>query len=407
MLKREAYLTVKNISDTFRVLLVTGPRQVGKTTLLKEYMPENMNYVTLDDITLREQAQNDPKLFLEEHPWPLLIDEVQYAKELFPYIKMKVDEEKQRGMYWLTGSQQFNLMKNVTESLAGRVGIVKLNSLTYSEIIENHQKNLFNPSNYAKTPSINVNDLYELIFNGGMPELYDIDNMSKANYFEGYINTYLSRDIKEQLDIKDLETFKKFMVDIASRTGEQLNYSDISKEIGISDKTVKSWINILVTSGIVYLLEPFMSAKIKRLTHIPKIYFMDTGLCSYLAGWQSAKELQMSSSAGHYLETFVISEIIKSYNARGIEPNITYYRDKDKNEIDLVFFKNNTLYPFEIKKTASPKVSMIKNFKFLENTNKQVGEGGIICLYDDLIHLDKNNYIIPISSVINSSSKNN
>lgn len=400
MLKREAEKTVKNISETFRVLLITGPRQVGKTTLLKENMPMNMNYVTLDDISLRMQAKNEPKLFLEEHPWPLLIDEVQYAPELFPYIKIKVDEEKKRGMYWLTGSQQFMLMKNVTESLAGRVGIVKLNSLTYSEIIKNENKKLFTPPNYIKNQNINVNDLYELIFNGGMPELYDIENMKRNNFFESYINTYLSRDIKEQLDVKDTEVFKKFMVDIASRTGEQLNYSAISSEIGISDKTVKMWLNILVTSGIVYLLEPFMSSKIKRLTHMPKIIFMDTGLCSYLAGWQSARELQMSASAGHYLETFVISEIIKSYNSCGIDPNITYFRNKEKQEIDLIFFKNNTLYPFEIKKTASPNISMIKNFKVLESSGKNIGEGGIICLYDDLIHLDKNNYIIPVSSVI-------
>lgn len=405
MIKREAMNTIKRVSETFRVLLVTGPRQVGKTTLLKEYMPKNMNYVTLDDISLRNQAKNEPKLFLEEHPWPLLIDEVQYAPELFPYIKMKVDSEKKRGMYWLTGSQQFKLMQNVTESLAGRVGIVKLNSFTYSEIIENSQKDLFNPPKYIKSQNINVNDLYKLIFKGGMPELYDIKNMDRRTFFESYITTYLSRDIKEQLDIKDIEVFKKFMVDIASRTGEQLNYTTIANEIGVSDKTVKTWVNILLTSGIVYLLEPYKSSKIKRLTHMPKIIFMDTGLCSYLAGWESERDLQLSSSAGHYLETFVISEIIKSYNAQGIEPNITYFRNKEKEEIDLIFFKNNTLYPFEIKKTASPNINMIKNFKALAKSNKQIGEGGIICLYDELIHLDENNYIIPVSCVINASQK--
>ena len=331
MLKREAEETVKNISETFRVLLVTSPRQVGKTTLLKEYMPKDMNYVTLDDIVLRNQAINDPALFLKEHPWPLLIDEAQYAPELFPYIKIKVDEEKKRGMYWLTGSQQFKLMKNVTESLAGRVGIVKLNSLTYSEILQTKNKEPFNPLKFVKSESIDVNKLYELIFKGGMPELYDIKNMNRNNFFDGYITTYLSRDVKEQIDITDTLEFRRFMISIASRNGEQLNYTSISNELGISDKRVKAWLDVLITSGIVYLLEPYMSSKLKRITHIPKIVFMDTGLCSYLAGYESARDLQLSSSSVHYLESFIISEIVKSYNAKGIEPDISYYRDKDKN----------------------------------------------------------------------------
>ena len=362
-----------------------------------------MEYVSLDDEILRKQAQEDPKLFLSMHPAPLLIDEVQYAPQLFPYIKINVDNEKKRGMYWLTGSQQFKLMKNVTESLAGRVGIVNLNSLSYSEVIGNENKLPFDPFNFYKVSEINVNELYEHIFKGGMPELYDIKGMNKTNFFEGYINTYLSRDVKEQSNVSDLLEFKKFMVALASRNGEQLNYSSISKELGITDKTVKSWINILVTSGIVYLLEPYMSSKIKRITHIPKVIFMDTGLASYLAGWDNARDLQMSSSSGHYLETFVISEIIKSYNAIGIEPNISYYRDKEKNEIDLIFYRNNKLIPFEIKKTAMPNVDMIKNFKKLENTGKEIGEGGIICFYEMLTKLNRDNYIIPISSVINIS----
>lgn len=401
MLKREAEETIKNISETFRVLLVTGPRQVGKTTVLKEFMPEGMNYVTLDDEVLREKARKDPKFFLEEHPWPLLIDEAQYAPELFPYIKMKVDEKKERGMYWLTGSQQFQLMKNVKESLAGRVGIVRLNSFTYSEIKENHRKIPFSPLEFKKSDNIDANALFEIIYKGGMPELYDIPNMNRDNFFDGYLNTYLSRDVKEQVNVSDLVEFKKFMVAIASRNGEQLNYSSIANELGITDKTVKSWIHILVTSGIVYLLEPYMSSKIKRLTHMPKIVFMDTGLCAYLAGWSSARELQLSSLSGHYLETYIVSEIVKSYNARGQEPNISYYRDKEKNEIDLIFYMNNKLYPFEIKKTAMPNEGMIKTFYKLEDSDKEVAPGGIICFYDHLMHLDNKHYIIPISSVIN------
>lgn len=402
MLKREAHEKINQINSTFRVLLVTGPRQVGKTTLLTEYMPKGMSYVTLDDKVLREQAQTNPKLFLQEHPWPLLIDEVQYAPELFSYIKMIVDKEKQRGMYWLTGSQQIKLMKNVQESLAGRVGIVKLNSLTYSEIAMNEDKKLFEPDNIMKASKIiDINELYEKIFRGGMPELYDISNMDKKDFFYSYVETYLSKDVKEQLDILDTNTFKDFMVSVASRNGEQLNYSNIATEIGITDKTVKSWLNILINSGIVYLLEPFMNTKLKRITHMPKIVFMDSGLCSYLAGWDNARNLQLSEQSGHYLETYIISEIIKSYNSVGIDPKISYYRDKEKNEIDLIIEKNNKIYPFEIKKTGNPTKSMIKNFEKLNVINKKVEAGGIICCYDELIHLDEQNLIIPISSVIN------
>ena len=405
MLKREAYKTIERINKTFRVLLVSGPRQVGKTTLLTEYLPNGMNYITLDDEVLREQARNNPKMFLKEHPWPILIDEAQYAPQLFPYIKMIVDKENKRGMYWLTGSQQIKLMKNVQESLAGRVGIVKLNSLTYSEITKNEHKIPFEPDNLKKSSNIiEVNELYEKIFKGGMPELYNISEMDKNDFFYSYVETYLSKDVKEQLDILDRETFKNFMVSVASRNAEQLNYSNIASEIGISDKTVKTWLNILVSSGIVYLLEPFMNTKLKRITHMPKIIFMDTGLCSYLSGWDTARDLQISEKSGHYLESYIISEIIKSYNSIGIEPKISYYRDKEKNEIDLIIEKNNKIYPFEIKKTENPKKEMIKNFDKLKNINKVIEPGGIICCYDDLIHLDEKNYIIPISSVIDVSN---
>ena len=406
MYNREATEVIKKISDTFRVLLVTGPRQTGKTTLLKSLKPENMGYVTLDDKILRKQAQDDPKLFLEEHPAPLFIDEAQYAPDLFSYIKINADNSKAKGQYWITGSQQFNLMKNASESLAGRVGIVNLNSFTYSEIVKNENKDLFNPDKLKKAAKIEVNDLFEIIFKGGMPEFYDNPKIDRNLYFQNYINTYIEKDVRELIEIGKLEEFKKFMVSIASRIGEQLNYSDISKDCGVSVPTIISWMSVLVSSGLVYLLEPYMSSQLKRMTHIPKIYFMDTGLAAYLAGWESARDLQLSSTSGHYLENFVICEIIKSYNARGIKPNLSYYRDKEKHEIDLVFYKNNKLYPFEIKKTASPNSSMISSFKYLENSKKEIATGGIICLYDNLMKMDEKNYIIPISSVINVTNSN-
>lgn len=401
MLKRNAEETVKNLNETFKVVLVTGPRQVGKTTLLKEIMPEDMTYITLDDEILREQARTNPKGFLEENSGRLFIDEVQYAPNLLSYIKINVDNSDETGQYWLTGSQQFHLMKNVSESLAGRVGILNLNSLSYNEIIENTDNELFLPESYKKSDYINVNDLYEIIFTGGMPEMITRKGLKRDAFFDSYINTYIERDIKQLTQVADELSFRKFMVAVATRNGEQLNYSSIARDVEVSDVTVKSWLSILITSGIVYLLEPHMSNKLKRMTHMPKIVFMDSGLCAYLAGWEDSRSLQLSSSAGHYLETYVISEIIKSYNAKSKRLNISYYRDKEKNEIDLIIEKNNTLYPYEIKKTSNPKVDMIRNFKRLEDTGKQIGDGGIICCYDHLMHLDEKNYIIPISSVIN------
>ena len=406
MYAREATAIVERISKTFKVLLVTGPRQVGKTTLLLSIKPDNMEYITLDDEVFREQAKNDPKLFLEEHPAPLLIDEVQYAPNLFSYIKINVDKENKNGMYWLTGSQQFHLMKNVGESLAGRVGIINLNSLMYSEIVENNRKELFDPAklNEMKTmPKIDVNKLYEIIYKGGMPTLYMEKEMSRDIYFSSYVDTYISRDVRELTEIGNELSFRKFIISVASRTGEQLNYTALATDALISVPTAVRWMSILVTSGLVYLLEPYMNSELKRITHLPKIVFMDTGLSAYLSGYTSARELQLSSNSGHYLETFIVSEIIKAYNARGITPNLYYYRDKEKNEIDLIFYKNNKLYPLEIKKTAIPKKEMIKNFSKLDKTKKEIGTGGIICFYDILTKLDESNYIIPISNVINYS----
>ena len=292
-------------------------------------------------------------------------------------------------------------MKNASESLAGRVGIINLNSFTYSEIVKNEKKEIFNPDDLKKAPKIDVNDLFKVIFMGGMPEFYDNPEIDRNLYFQNYIDTYIDRDVRQLIEVGKLEEFKKFMVSIASRIGEQLNYSDIAKDCGVSVPTIISWVSVLVSSGIVYLLEPYMSSQLKRMTHIPKIYFMDTGLAAYLAGWENERDLQLSSVSGHYLENFVVCEIIKSYNARGLKPNLSYYRDKEKHEIDSVMYKNNKLYPFEIKKTASPNSSMISNFKYLENSKKEIATGGIICLYDNLMKLDDKNFIIPISSVIN------
>lgn len=401
MYNREVKERIKKINDTFRVLVVTGPRQVGKTTLLESMMPTNMTKVSLDDEVLRKEAQENPKLFLDSYSTPLFIDEVQYAPQLFPYIKIKVDKDKTRGQYWLSGSQVFNLMKNVTESLAGRAGIVKMNSFTYAEIMRNTPKNIFDPDNIKECKYIDVNEVFERIFYGGMPEIYDIEKMDRNDFYYSYINTYIEKDVKKIKNIGNTESFRKFMKDVAIRTGTTLNYSDIANDVGVSVNTIKEWISVLVSTGIIYLLEAYSSNKLKRLTHMPKIIFMDMGLACYLANWESAKELQLSEMSGHFFESYVISELVKSYDNQGIRLDISHFRNKETEEIDLIIFKNNTLYPLEIKKTANPRKEMMKNFKYLEKVNMKIGNGGIICLYDRLMKLDENNYIIPISSVIN------
>lgn len=405
MYKRLAVDTIKNVNESFKVLLVTGPRQTGKTTLLKSLMPEGMNYVTLDDKILRTQAQNDPKLFLAEHPAPLLIDEAQYAPELFSYIKINVDEVNSKGIYWLTGSQRFSLMDEVSESLSGRVGIIDLNSFCYNEIVQNNKPLNFDPVNIKKSAVINVNDLYEHIFKGGMPELYVNDKIRRDMFFKSYIDTYLERDVKKIINISNALDFENFLRNVAARNGEQLNYSNIASDVGVAVSTIKLWLSILVKTGIVYLLTPYAANHLTRATHMPKIIFMDSGLAAYLEGFTNKEELQMSDRAGHYLETYIISEIKKAYDAKGIRLDIFYYRDKEKNEIDLIIEKNNTLYPFEIKKTSMPNERMIKNFTKLEGGKKKVGSGGIICLYDNLMHLNSKHYIIPVSSVINASDE--
>ena len=401
MIEREIKRTIKNVNNTFRVLVLTGPRQVGKSTILKNLMPKNMKEVILDDETLINEAKTNPKLFLQTYGKPLFIDEIQNAPELFPYIKMEVDKDSTRGQYWLSGSQTFELMKGVSESLAGRVGIIKMNSLTYKEINDNVNKKIFDPDHMTEGKNIDVNELFEIIFNGGMPELYNIKNINRNIFFQSYIDTYIERDVRNLININDLQLFIKFMKNIAIRNGNTLNYSNIASDVGVSAHTIKDWLNVLVTSRIVYLLEPYHNNKIERLTHMPKIIFMDSGLACFLAGYSNARELQLSQESGNYLETYIISEIIKSYDNNAIPLDITYLRNKEKEEIDLIISKNNKVYPLEIKKTANPNRNMMKNFSFLEKANIKLGSGGIICLYDKLYPLGNNMYYIPIGSVIN------
>lgn len=399
MIKRDIKEKFENISNSRKIVLITGARQVGKSTLVKELCEKNRTYITLDDLKLRELAQNDPRLFLMTYPGKLIIDEVQYAPNLFPYLKMEVDNSNEKGKYWLTGSQRFELMKNVDESLAGRISILELSSLSVAEK-EGISSHLFNPRKIEKNVNLSIDAIYNHIFNGGMPE-YIVEKINRNIFFEDYVRTYLERDVRQLAQVGDLMRFRKFLIAVASRNGEVLNYNSLSEDADIDATTAKRWISILEASDIIYLLKPYLKKQLNRVTKTPKIIFLDTGLCAYLSGWNSLETLINSSTSGHYLESFVISELIKNKrnNKDPLNYEIYYYRDRDKKEIDLIIEIDNIIYPFEIKKTANPNLAMIDNFKTLENKNIEVGNGGILCFYPDILSLNDKYKSYPISVI--------
>ncbi len=399
MFKREIEEKFLNLAQNRKVVLITGARQVGKSTFVKSIKEKERTYITLDDLNLRELAQKDPKLFLMNYQGPLIIDEVQYAPNLFPYIKMDVDNSDKCGKYWLTGSQKFLLMKNVSESLAGRVSILELSSLSYAEK-KGFKSKLFNPTQITNRFNISPKEIFEEIFKGGFPE-YIAKSLDREQYFNDLVTTYLERDVCSFAQIRDLMRFKRFLIAVAARNGEVLNYNSLAEDADIDAKTAKNWLSILVASDIIYLLEPYFSAKLKRVIKSPKIIFLDTGLCAYLAGWNSSENIMNSSVSGHFLETFVISELIKNKrnNQNNLNYDIYYYRDRDKKEIDLIILLDNVIYPFEIKKTANPNKAMISNFSILNGKNIKVGPGGLLCFYENIIPLDESNKAYPISVI--------
>lgn len=392
---------ILKLTKQFKVLLVTGARQVGKSTLLK-HCDKKRNYVTLDDYNVREMAINEPELFLQRYKAPLIIDEIQYAPNLLSYIKIAVDNSEEKGQYWLTGSQQFHMMKNITESLAGRVAIIDLKGFSLKEIDNNDQLAFLPTDKFIEemrnnSKKYDLFGIYERIWKGSYPELNVNNDLDWETFYKSYLQTYIERDIKDLNAVKNEMDFLKFLKVLAARTGQMLNYADISNEVGVSIPTIKSWVSILVSSNIVYLLQPYFSNLNKRIVKTPKLYFLDTGLCSYLTNWNNAQVLESGAMSGAIFETFVVSEIIKSYVHNVKEPNIYYYRDKDKKEIDVIIENNGKLYPIEIKKSANPDKNMIKNFSVIPEN--QIGDGAIICLVDKDLPITKNVNAIPISYI--------
>lgn len=415
-INRNAEATVIKLSKSFPVVMITGPRQVGKTTLLNyigEKLGKKINYVSLDNINVRTLAIEDPELFLETYKTPLIIDEFQYAPNLLSYIKMEVDRRRlnefdsdidSNGIYYLTGSQSFLSMKNVSESLAGRVGIINLYGLSTNELNgENSDK--FIPDidilKEKKTTNYTMEELYNRIFKGSFPETYKNNDIDLENYFEGYLKTYIERDIRDLINVKDEIKFMKFMTSVAARTGQELNLSEIAQDAEISNPTANEWLSILVNTGLIILLESYSNNMIKRVVKRPKLYFMDTGLACYLTKYLSPEILEVSAYSGHIFETYVVSEIVKSYANLGMDAKryMYYYRDNNKCEIDLVIEYNNKLYPVEIKKSKNPNKDSVKNFYVLESTKKEVGKGIVLCMCNDIFPIDRNNYYVPISYI--------
>lgn len=402
-ISRTLKAAIKNDSKSFRVILLTGPRQVGKTTLLREVENNMRSYVTLDDLNVRQLAIADPAGFIQRLKLPVLIDEVQYAPDLFPYIKIAVDQSKRCGLFWLTGSQQFEMMKNVTESLAGRVAVLKLQGISLAEE-ENRSiatpflpdlKTIKSRQKYAK--SLTLPKIYYKIWRGSFPDIVISKGKNWERFYESYVTTYIQRDVREYLQISNQAIFYKFMQSIAAHSGQLLNYAEIARDLRLSEPTIKSWLSALQASGIIYLLQPYFSNKNKRLIKTPKLYFMDTGLCCFLSGWLNADVLERGAMSGAMLETYVVSEIIKSYIHNGRNPNIYFYRDKEKREIDLLIEENNLLYPIEIKKTASIKDLKFQPFDLLEKLDVKVGRGAVLCFVNLALPLSKDIDAIPIS----------
>jgi predicted AAA+ superfamily ATPase len=390
-------------SRQFAALLLTGPRQVGKTTFLQHICGKERRYVTLDDPAIRMLANGDPALFMERYTPPILIDEIQYAPGILPYIKMEIDSKKRRDAFWLTGSQQFHLMKGISETLAGRVAI--MNMLGFSNR-ERHRLKLDVPpflpedrvirQRQSHSKPAGLREIFNDIWMGTLPAITAGMVKDRDIFYSSYLQTYLQRDIRDMAKIGDENSFLRFLKACAARTGQLLNLSELARDADVSPNTAKNWLSILQTSFQVYLLPPYHSNITKRLVKRPKLYFLDTGLCAYLAEWSSPETLEAGAMSGAILETYVFAEILKSWWHKGKTPQIYYYRNRDGQEIDFLLICDRVGYPVEVKKAASPKSEWLKSFAALNQLKIKIGSGAVICMAKDVIPLDKNVSAIPV-----------
>ncbi len=403
----ERYL--KQASKAFPALLVTGARQVGKTTLLRLAAGAGREYVTLDDPGERQLALTDPALFLNRHPAPVLVDEIQYAPGLLPYLKMAIDERSTTGkvaagMFWLTGSQQFHLMQGVSESLAGRVAVLDLLGLSRREALGKATEVVpfEHPAQCPRTvkgAALDPAALYALIWRGSMPGVALRPEVDWAMFQASYVRTYLERDLRDLARVGDETAFLTFLRAAAARTGQVLNLSELARDCSLSTNTAKAWLSMLVTSGLVYLLEPWSTNLHSRIIKTPKLYFLDTGLCCWLTGWSSPEVLAMGAMSGAILETWVVAEILKSHLHNGRRPQLHYYRDRDGHEVDLLLFQDGQLLPVEIKRTASPSPRDLKHIDWLRKRDLPVGPGAVLCLAPKPLPLSPTDNAIPVWAI--------
>ena len=399
---------VMELNEQYPVLLLTGPRQVGKTTMLEhliEVEGKGRKKVSLDDLTLRELAKTDPKMFFQLYQPPLLIDEVQYAPELFPYIKIMVDERHQPGDFWLTGSQLFKMMKGVQESLAGRVALLHLSPLSQSEIMKRPPEPPFSlelpllSERQNGRQMLNTPEVFQRIHQGGMPALVTGTYSNASLLYSRYMDTNMERDVRRlSTDIDSLK-FLRFLRSVAARTSQQVNYKGIADDAEIDQTTAKNWLHVLEALGIIFLLEPYSNNVLKRTVSTPKLYFYDSGIVCYLTRWSSPETAMEGAMSGALLENYTVAEIIKTYQNAGQEPFLYYYRDKDAREIDLILERDGKLFPIEIKKMASPPKKLTKVFDLIDKSPLQRGTGAILCMADQLGAFDQNNLIVPISLI--------
>lgn len=401
-IKRNLEAVVSQVTKEYPVVLVTGPRQVGKTTMLQKLMEgTDRGYVTLDDLNERALAKTDPELFLQLHKSPVLIDEVQYAPELFSYIKLNVDKNHEPGAFWLTGSQVFKLMRGVQESLAGRVAVLSLTSLSQAEIagcetkpfaVEMEELLLRKEGR----EEIDTRGIFERIYKGSMPAIVSGVTSNNQIFYSSYLSTYIERDVRELSEAIDSLKFLRFITAVAARCGQMVNVAEIARDADINQTQAKDWLGILETLGIVFYLHPYSNNLLKRLVKTPKLYFYDTGLVCYLTKWSSAETLESGAMNGAILENYVVAEIRKTYLNCGKEPYMYYYRDKDAKEIDIVLEHDGVLNPIEIKKTSNPGTELIKVFGLLDRSSTPRSKGAVVCMKPGLGAIDKDNYIVPI-----------
>lgn len=401
-IKRALERKFLRMNSFFKAVLVTGARQVGKTTMLKHLAAEqNRTYVSMDNTMVRSLAKSDPVLFFQTYKPPIIIDEIQKAPELFEQIKIMCDESEERGLFWLTGSQQYNMMKNIRETLAGRIGILELYSLSRSEteeLIFPNELDFSLDCLLARNPLVKKNDIvdvFDYIWRGGMPDAVRADAEQRQEYFNSYIETYLMRDVSEEGGITDSIRFRKFMNACAALTAQQVNYKALADAAEISQPTAKGWLRLLQGLGIVYLLQPYANNELKRLTKTPKLYFCDTGLCAYLSMWLTRDTLMNGAASGHYFENYVVIELLKNYAYASSKAYLTYYRDSNAKEIDVFVEENGVIHPLEIKKSANPDRREIKKYEVLDKVKVQRGNGGIICMCEEVIPIDDRNCFIP------------